>query len=144
MGSGHRLCVNKAYGQGPTTPSLGSSLILSKACSQRESTSTPNTNGDQDGPPLSKLGSRSMRSKPTPVAEGEPRPTSKPPARVMTKLILVMVWRKLVRNPNTYSGLIGLAWSLISFKYVKVIASCNRNALFEARYTHLHWFSFKH
>ncbi|KAJ8449768.1 hypothetical protein Cgig2_001424 [Carnegiea gigantea] len=103
LGSGHRLCVNKAYGQGPTTPSLGSSSILSKACSQWESTSRPNTNGAQDGPPLSKLGSRSMRSQPTPVAEGEPRPTSKPPARVMTELILVMVWRKLVRNPNTYS-----------------------------------------
>lgn len=37
-----------------------------------------------------------------------------PPASVMTKLILVMVWRKLIRNPNTYSSILGIAWSLIS------------------------------
>lgn len=40
-----------------------------------------------------------------------------PPASVMTKLILVMVGRKLIRNPNTYASLIGLVWSLISFGY---------------------------
>jgi auxin efflux carrier family len=31
-----------------------------------------------------------------------------PPASVMTRLILIMVWRKLIRNPNTYSSIIGL------------------------------------
>ncbi|XP_052180864.1 auxin efflux carrier component 2 [Diospyros lotus] len=40
-----------------------------------------------------------------------------PPASVMTRLILIMVWRKLIRNPNTYSSLLGLIWSLISFRY---------------------------
>lgn len=40
-----------------------------------------------------------------------------PPASVMTRLILIMVWRKLIRNPNTYSSLIGLTWSLVSFKW---------------------------
>ncbi|TVU46398.1 hypothetical protein EJB05_05932 [Eragrostis curvula] len=40
-----------------------------------------------------------------------------PPASVMTRLILIMVWRKLIRNPNTYSSLIGLAWSLVAFRY---------------------------
>jgi auxin efflux carrier family len=40
-----------------------------------------------------------------------------PPASVMTKLILVMVWRKLIRNPNTYSSVLGIAWSLISSRY---------------------------
>ncbi|NP_001267715.1 auxin efflux carrier component 3-like [Cucumis sativus] len=40
-----------------------------------------------------------------------------PPASVMTRLILIMVWRKLIRNPNTYSSLIGLIWSLISFRW---------------------------
>lgn len=40
-----------------------------------------------------------------------------PPASVMTRLILIMVWRKLIRNPNTYSSLFGLTWSLVSFKY---------------------------
>jgi auxin efflux carrier family len=40
-----------------------------------------------------------------------------PPASVMTRLILIMVWRKLIRNPNTYSSLIGLVWSLVSFRF---------------------------
>lgn len=39
-----------------------------------------------------------------------------PPANVMTRLILIMVWRKLIRNPNTYSSLIGVVWSLVSFR----------------------------
>ena len=39
-----------------------------------------------------------------------------PPASVMTRLILIMVWRKLIRNPNTYSSLIGLIWSLVCFR----------------------------
>ena len=41
-----------------------------------------------------------------------------PPASVMTRLVLIMVWRKLIRNPNTYSSLIGLTWSLVSFRYI--------------------------
>ncbi|KAJ8767404.1 hypothetical protein K2173_017448 [Erythroxylum novogranatense] len=40
-----------------------------------------------------------------------------PPASVMTRLILIMVWRKLIRNPNTYSSLLGVVWSLISFRW---------------------------
>ncbi|KAL6001620.1 Peptidyl-prolyl cis-trans isomerase NIMA-interacting protein 1 [Asimina triloba] len=40
-----------------------------------------------------------------------------PPASVMTRLILIMVWRKLIRNPNTYSSLVGIIWSLVSFKW---------------------------
>ncbi|KAK9269740.1 hypothetical protein L1049_001518 [Liquidambar formosana] len=40
-----------------------------------------------------------------------------PPASVMTRLILIMVWRKLIRNPNTYASVIGLVWSLISFRW---------------------------
>ncbi|XP_004507913.1 auxin efflux carrier component 2 [Cicer arietinum] len=43
--------------------------------------------------------------------------TQMPPAGVMTRLILIMVWRKLIRNPNTYSSLIGLVWSLISYRW---------------------------
>lgn len=39
-----------------------------------------------------------------------------PPTSVMTRLILIMVWRKLIRNPNTYSSLIGLTWSLVSYR----------------------------
>lgn len=40
-----------------------------------------------------------------------------PPASVMTRLVFIMVWRKLIRNPNTYSSLIGLTWSLVSYRY---------------------------
>ncbi|QCD85448.1 probable auxin efflux carrier component 1c [Vigna unguiculata] len=40
-----------------------------------------------------------------------------PPTSVMTRLILIMVWRKLIRNPNTYSSLMGLTWSLVSFRW---------------------------
>ena len=39
-----------------------------------------------------------------------------PPASVMTRLILIMMWRKLIRNPNTYSSLIGLIWALVAFR----------------------------
>ena len=47
-----------------------------------------------------------------------------PPASVMTRLILIMVWRKLIRNPNTYSSLLGLAWSLISYRYISQESLC--------------------
>ncbi|XP_006356709.1 probable auxin efflux carrier component 6 [Solanum tuberosum] len=40
-----------------------------------------------------------------------------PNALVMLRLIIVMVGRKLSRNPNTYSSILGLLWSLISFKW---------------------------
>lgn len=41
-----------------------------------------------------------------------------PPTSVITRLILIMVWRKLIRNPNTYSSLIGLIWALVSYRSV--------------------------
>ncbi|XP_055824636.1 auxin efflux carrier component 2 [Solanum dulcamara] len=47
----------------------------------------------------------------------EEKKTQMPPASVMTRLILIMVWRKLIRNPNTYASLIGLIWSLVSFRW---------------------------
>ncbi|PON79134.1 Auxin efflux carrier [Trema orientale] len=48
---------------------------------------------------------------------GDGKPKVMPPTSVMTRLILIMVWRKLIRNPNTYSSLIGLTWSLVSFRW---------------------------
>ncbi|KAK9289932.1 hypothetical protein L1049_008094 [Liquidambar formosana] len=73
---------------------------------------------DREGPTLSKLGSSSTTElHPKTGAHGESKPTSMPPASVMTRLILIMVWRKLIRNPNTYSSLIGLTWSLVSYKW---------------------------
>ncbi|KAH9738887.1 auxin efflux carrier component [Citrus sinensis] len=79
----------------------------------------PVTNGvENEGPVLSKLGSSSTTElNPKSVAQGEPKPTAMPPTSVMTRLILIMVWRKLIRNPNTYSSLIGLTWSLVSFRW---------------------------
>ncbi|KAK4362055.1 hypothetical protein RND71_017296 [Anisodus tanguticus] len=48
---------------------------------------------------------------------GENKAKVMPPTSVMTRLILIMVWRKLIRNPNTYSSLFGLIWSLVSFRW---------------------------
>jgi len=45
-----------------------------------------------------------------------------PPATVVARLIAMMVGRKLVRNPNTYASLLGLLWSLISFRYPEAFA----------------------
>ncbi|OEL18335.1 putative auxin efflux carrier component 3b [Dichanthelium oligosanthes] len=39
------------------------------------------------------------------------------PPGVMLRLILTMVWRRLIRNPNTYASVVGLTWSLISFRF---------------------------
>ncbi|KAG6525185.1 hypothetical protein ZIOFF_015137 [Zingiber officinale] len=43
--------------------------------------------------------------------------TAMPPTVVMMKLILTMAGRKLIRNPITYSTLIGLIWSLVKFRW---------------------------
>ncbi|EOA33738.1 hypothetical protein CARUB_v10019932mg [Capsella rubella] len=51
------------------------------------------------------------------AAGGENQRKNMPPASVMTRLILIMVWRKLIRNPNTYSSLIGLIWALVAFRW---------------------------
>lgn len=58
------------------------------------------------------------------VEEGDQvmeKKTQMPPASVMTRLILIMVWRKLIRNPNTYASLFGLIWSLVSFRYPTIL-----------------------
>ncbi|KAK9276217.1 hypothetical protein L1049_005748 [Liquidambar formosana] len=75
---------------------------------------------EKDGPTgLSKLGSSSTAELHPKVAGPPDSAAAKqmPPASVMTRLILIMVWRKLIRNPNTYSSLIGLIWSLVSFRW---------------------------
>ncbi|KAE8711027.1 Auxin efflux carrier component 1 [Hibiscus syriacus] len=79
----------------------------------------PITNGvEHEGPVLSKLGSSSTTElNPKAGAHAETSTAAMPPASVMTRLILIMVWRKLIRNPNTYSSLIGLTWSLVSFRW---------------------------
>lgn len=73
---------------------------------------------EREGPMLSKLGSSSTTElHPKSLSNMEIKPTAMPPASVITRLILIMVWRKLIRNPNTYSSIIGLAWSLVSYKW---------------------------
>ncbi|XP_027345124.1 auxin efflux carrier component 3-like isoform X3 [Abrus precatorius] len=65
---------------------------------------------------LNKLGSSSTAEL-HPKAGGAAVGKYMPPASVMTRLILIMVWRKLIRNPNTYSSLIGVVWSLVAFRW---------------------------
>ncbi|GMI75170.1 PIN-FORMED 3, ARABIDOPSIS PIN-FORMED 3 [Hibiscus trionum] len=75
---------------------------------------------DKEGPnEFNKLRSNSTAELHPKAAAGAPSGVGKqmPPASVMTRLILIMVWRKLIRNPNTYSSIIGLVWSLIAFRY---------------------------
>ncbi|KAH7516355.1 auxin efflux carrier component 3 [Ziziphus jujuba] len=75
---------------------------------------------EKDGPTgLNKLGSSSTAELHPKVAGGPDSSVGKqmPPASVMTRLILIMVWRKLIRNPNTYSSLIGLVWSLVAYRW---------------------------
>ncbi|KAK9154386.1 hypothetical protein Sjap_001866 [Stephania japonica] len=77
--------------------------------------------GDEEGGPnLTKLGSSStaeLNPKSGGTGDCKLANNAMPPASVMTRLILIMVWRKLIRNPNTYSSLFGLAWSLVSFRW---------------------------
>ncbi|KAJ4806484.1 Auxin efflux carrier component [Rhynchospora pubera] len=77
--------------------------------------------GDRENGPegLYKLGSSSTAElHPRGVGPPDEEPTHQmPPASVLTRLILIMVWRKLIRNPNTYSSLIGLVWSLVAFRW---------------------------
>ncbi|MCL7026367.1 hypothetical protein MKW94_004279 [Papaver nudicaule] len=69
---------------------------------------------------MTKLGSSSTAEL-HPKADGEMLESGgakqMPPASVMSRLILIMVWRKLIRNPNTYSSLIGLIWSLVAYRW---------------------------
>lgn len=43
----------------------------------------------------------------------------------MVRLIMSMVWSKLIRNPNTYASLFGLIWALVSSKYFSLPLSCS-------------------
>ncbi|CAL4901682.1 unnamed protein product [Urochloa decumbens] len=65
-------------------------------------------------------GSTEQRQSETKDAGGENgagRGGGQAPAGVMMRLIVTMVWRRLIRNPNTYASVVGLTWSLISFRF---------------------------
>ncbi|CAM6043565.1 unnamed protein product [Sphagnum compactum] len=73
---------------------------------------------DEGGPRLDKFGSTSTAElRPKLPQEDDDMKKSMPPTVVMVKLISVMTFRKLIRNPNTYSSLIGVIWSLIAFRW---------------------------
>uniref|UniRef100_A0A803KQJ7 Auxin efflux carrier component n=2 Tax=Chenopodium quinoa TaxID=63459 RepID=A0A803KQJ7_CHEQI len=77
-------------------------------------------NTNPKGSTLIELGTRSMmvdQVHPETVAQLEPKPKETIPAGVATRLILIMVCKKLIRNPNFYSSVIALIWSLISFRW---------------------------
>ncbi|GJN28381.1 hypothetical protein PR202_gb16494 [Eleusine coracana subsp. coracana] len=82
----------------------------------RDDFSRNNNGTEKGGPTLCKLGSNSTAQL-HPKDDGEERPVTMPPAGLMTRLILLMVWRKLIRNPNTYSSLLGVIWSLVSYRW---------------------------
>ncbi|GJN07069.1 hypothetical protein PR202_ga24860 [Eleusine coracana subsp. coracana] len=82
----------------------------------RDDFSRNNNGTDKGGPTLCKLGSNSTAQL-HPKDDSEERPVTMPPAGLMTRLILLMVWRKLIRNPNTYSSLLGVIWSLVSYRW---------------------------
>jgi auxin efflux carrier family len=73
---------------------------------------------DKDDPRLDKEFRSTSTAELTPKVEDlKAKGSSMPPQTVMFKLISVMTFRKLIRNPNTYSSLIGLVWSLISYRW---------------------------
>ncbi|CAD6337577.1 unnamed protein product [Miscanthus lutarioriparius] len=51
------------------------------------------------------------------------------PAGVMMRLIVTMVWRRLIRNPNTYASVVGLTWSLISFRFHVAMPALVKNSV---------------
>ncbi|CAM6081877.1 unnamed protein product [Calypogeia fissa] len=72
---------------------------------------------DKDGPSLSRKFGSSSTAELTPKLVDSQKDTRMPPTRVMIRLILVMVFRKLIRNPNTYSTVIGIVWSLVAYRW---------------------------
>ncbi|KAJ0726930.1 putative membrane transport protein [Helianthus annuus] len=84
--------------------------------------------GDQEREKDIKLGSSSTAALNPKEVEGNVGKMM-PPASVMTRLILIMVWRKLIRNPNTYSSLFGLVWALVSFRWDVAMPKIIKNSI---------------
>ncbi|KAJ7523476.1 hypothetical protein O6H91_18G051200 [Diphasiastrum complanatum] len=82
---------------------------------------------EKAGSSLTKTGSSSTALHPKLL--GDQRKISLPPAIVMSKLILNLVWRKLIRNPNTYSSLLGLIWALVSYRWHKSMPEILENSV---------------
>nr|DAD31164.1 TPA_asm: hypothetical protein HUJ06_010015 [Nelumbo nucifera] len=67
-------------------------------------------------PPLEVTGELEAPQEAQPKAVGE-EAKARTLRKMNTKLILMTVGRKLVRNPNTHATLIGLIWAVISFRW---------------------------
>ncbi|CAN1224228.1 Auxin efflux carrier component 3a [Linum perenne] len=49
--------------------------------------------------------------------------------RTVVGLVMIMVWKKLIRNPNTYASLLGIFWSLLSFSLNLELPSIVENSV---------------
>ncbi|CAI0420667.1 unnamed protein product [Linum tenue] len=63
------------------------------------------------------------------VVEEEEEEKGMAPKGVMTKLVLIMVWKKLVRNPNSYASLSGVVWSLLAFRWNLTLPAIVKNSV---------------
>ncbi|CAN1224234.1 Auxin efflux carrier component 8 [Linum perenne] len=64
-----------------------------------------------------------------PVSGTAARISSGAPKGVMGRLVMIMVWKKLIRNPNTYASLLGIFWSLLSFSLNLELPSIVENSV---------------
>ncbi|CBI17877.3 unnamed protein product, partial [Vitis vinifera] len=99
---------------------LQQEIAASRGMLDFNDTISPRVNGDREAD--MEDGSIRTQAAGTPYsgqkkADMQAKKQQMPPTSVMTRLIMIMVWRKLIRNPNTYASLIGLIWSLVSFRW---------------------------
>ncbi|KAJ1433426.1 Membrane transport protein [Sesbania bispinosa] len=124
-----RHAVNRAastdFGTIDPSKSVPQETVASKAVHELIENMSPGRRGNGDreveieeGTKFPTSGSPYTCQKKVDMEEGDAKQNQQmPPTSVMTRLILIMVWRKLIRNPNTYSSLLGLTWSLISYRW---------------------------
>ncbi|GLJ15704.1 hypothetical protein SUGI_0258500 [Cryptomeria japonica] len=73
---------------------------------------------DREGPRLSKFTSSSTAAlTPRILGEADGKGNKSPHAVAMISLIINMVFRKLVRNPNSYASVVGIVWALVSYRW---------------------------
>ena len=96
-------------------PYVGEDFSFGSRAKFPNEATTPCGPGEKQRQSVSKS-SNGPHSPPPKMLPEEGKPKEMPRASVLAKLILRMVGRKLLQNPNTYSSLLGLVWSLISFR----------------------------
>lgn len=73
---------------------------------------------DRENPRLSKFSSSSTAAlTPRILGEADGKQNKSPNAVVMINLIINMVFRKLIRNPNSYASVVGIVWALVSYRW---------------------------